>query len=261
MQPMTLFLIICALSLPCLAQENNKSPDLKFIKLFHTTRTEVERVFGKSEDSNDKHEGFYKSKEFNLLITYSYGKCTDKDNSGWNIPRETVTHLNVHFGMKPVLFSSLNLDRSKFQSGRAYHQGFFLENVAEGISLSIAEDETQVYSISYFPNKNSTPLKCPNTGEPKEKELYPCDLTIDISSSEFNKKQMIFVADVTSSPLPRETQFKWQVSKGEIISGQGTTAITVEPNSSKTKEVTATFTVESPNVCRSQDSLTVKTTQ
>lgn len=64
----------------------------KDIKVMRSTRKDVRAILNQEGDGSIFE--IYSIKDATIDISYSYGKCNEKLNSGWNVPADTVIEVN-----------------------------------------------------------------------------------------------------------------------------------------------------------------------
>jgi hypothetical protein len=149
-----------AISIKVKAQEQIKGQEWKSIVTLRTTRDEVEKRFGKPDESDDSGPvKLYKLENYNLLVNYAHG-CNNTEKSDYNVPQNTVTHFTVYlkFGKK-IPLTALNIDKTKFEK-TVLPSETYLSNNDEGVSYRISEDEVWVISIDFYPKKEDYKLNC-----------------------------------------------------------------------------------------------------
>lgn len=130
----------------------------------HSTRTDVERLFGAPKES--RGVGFkYETKDEQVFVFYSAGECKESRSNDWNVPRDTVVSITVHPNAK-LLVDDLKLDKMKYERVLDYHvQGviyYFSKEDGVRISASQLEKEGEdVNSITYEPTPQDSYLRCP----------------------------------------------------------------------------------------------------
>ncbi len=134
------------------AQKVEDDSKWKSIILYQTTKSDVEKLFGKHFDTINKFRYVYKTENYNLIVSYSYGKCTDEENSGLDIPPDTVTNLYITF-KKEILLSGLEPDMTKLKNVAA-HFGTYVSDEKEDRLYGVSEDKIWVESI-YMSSINS----------------------------------------------------------------------------------------------------------
>jgi hypothetical protein len=93
---------------------------IRQIKLLESTRADVKRIFGEySEEFVDDDDGEDQIDEIsteNMTIRfyYSLGTCADDDDEEWNVPKGSVTEINVILD-ESVKAEDLKIDLAKFE--------------------------------------------------------------------------------------------------------------------------------------------------
>jgi len=119
----------------------------------HSTRVDVERLFGKS---SDKCNCLYRIEDVVVYVEYAKEPC-DGSPRGWNVPTDTVLAFSV--GRDNLKFSDLHIDESQFS--KTYDDTFvgYYANRFEGIQYVVESDGT-VNHIDYFPSTADLNLRC-----------------------------------------------------------------------------------------------------
>jgi hypothetical protein len=130
------------------------------IAVLQSTRSDVERLFGKS-----KYEGYsvaYDLEEGRLDVEYSgFNFCAQGQGAGWNVSEWTVVEVTYHFN-KPPRFSSMNLDLTRFKKVReSPHSPDMISYVNNGEGIAyVVSSEGELIEIRYFPPVQYNNLRC-----------------------------------------------------------------------------------------------------
>jgi hypothetical protein len=162
--PPAIFAVL-ALSIPLYAKE------WRGITPLRSTRTDVERLFGRSADGRGAW-AIYQTEEEGISILFASGPpCGSNAENEWRVPKGTVISISIS-PKTIILFSKLNIDESKYQKLADPHQLNRIEywNKEEGESISVVDDE--VSSFTYFGAAKDSMLHCPGSQLP-ESALSP----------------------------------------------------------------------------------------
>jgi len=111
----------------------------------HSTRADVERMFGKSDH---RCGCFYRLGDAKVSFDYSYGSgCAKGQVGGWNVMRDTVTHIMVT-PLATIPFSELPIDKTKYKAVEDQEVIGVIYHVSQEDGVSIAVGETG--SVIYF---------------------------------------------------------------------------------------------------------------
>lgn len=142
-------------------QQQTKGQEWKNITIFHTTRLEVEKQFGKpsfiENQGKDKFVQLYKTEHYNLVVHYARG-CKNNGKSDYSIQPDSVIYLIIYLRKaRPV--SEFNIDEKKFEKTTFPPNNFF-DSVDEGLTYELSGDGKSVISITYRPKKEQYELAC-----------------------------------------------------------------------------------------------------
>ncbi len=132
----------------------------------HSTRTDVESLFGKASDLG-RDSVNYQTDEFAVTILFASGQpCGLTANNEWRVPKDTVISITVS-PKTIILFSTLRIEESKYQKLPDPHMlnRFEYWNRMEGESISVVNGE--VSSFSYFAAAKDFLLRCPTSKPPE----------------------------------------------------------------------------------------------
>lgn len=158
-----LLLALMITSQVVLAQKSEvtQAPEWKRIVVLQSTRSDAERLLGKSKDQG--YLVYYPLKEGGLHIEYSDGSCQPGQDSGWNVPEWTVIEVTYSPFENPPQLSSLNLNLTRFKIVRESPDVPDLItyiNDDEGVAYTVEPDGT-LNEIRYFPPSQYNNLRCP----------------------------------------------------------------------------------------------------
>src|ERR1700752_753 len=126
----------------------------------------------------------------------------------------------------------MNPEKAQFSwavtAGRLRGQGttviWDLSGVKEGVYIATVEMNEGKHTVSASTTVTVAPS--PNCDKPPP----PCP-TVSVSCPDFDfKKPIVFEAKVSGSDPEMKPTYRWTVSAGQIISGQGTSRVTVDPS-------------------------------
>lgn len=158
-----LFIISVIIIFPkySLANEPNWFVKLKQIKVFKSTRQDVENVFKfstseESKKSNGFQTVFYKLEKGSLSVGYSSGRCSETFSSGYNVGENVVTRIT--FDLKsPIKMSKFNFDLSQFDKYKESDDiALTWSNDDLGIQITggqMPNKKNLVKSIEFYPTK------------------------------------------------------------------------------------------------------------
>jgi hypothetical protein len=112
MQMKTMCLILCLITSAWAQQNCPIENGWKGIKLFQTTRSEVEKILGVPSEKINNVFTSYRTKEALIHFAYSHAPCTDEGRGRFAVPRDTVISYWV------VLNDGITLSDFKWQEDR-----------------------------------------------------------------------------------------------------------------------------------------------
>jgi len=123
----------------------------------HSTRADVERLLGRSDE---KCNCFYKTGEAKIFVEYSRNRCQGF-LTGWNVPRDTVLMISVQ-PETALRLADLVLDLTKFEksSGTDTPVEYYTDNDS-GVRYKVS-DSGLVTWIDYIPKRADYSLRCGN---------------------------------------------------------------------------------------------------
>lgn len=171
-----------------------------------STRADVEKLFGKSEE--DKCSTCYKTAKEEISFTYSKGRCDEK----WNVPPDTVLQISISpISDKGKSFEELKLDESKFSC--LANDNFFTvcTNADEGLLYSFSPYREFVGMV-YIPKKADNHLRCDGFPPFLPEAQYDPFERIDFSHSKFKKKDLYML-------YPKLDGFRLQIASSKDYKG------------------------------------------
>lgn len=136
--------------------QSNKDLDWRQIMPLRSTRIDVERLLG---TSNEVYMAKYKLEEGNLFIEYSSGPCTPLRKGGWNVPTDVVVHMSFSPNLKKPV-SDLKLNPKKFRRVTDEHVGGVVYYINDELGLTYEVQQGKVDVIYYQPGKKYDYLYC-----------------------------------------------------------------------------------------------------
>lgn len=85
------------------------------IKVFESTREDVEKIYGKGESGSNPYFVLYKTPDGNVSVGYSYRNC-QYEYPMWNVPDWTVEDITYRPFKNPPKLKALISDKSQFKS-------------------------------------------------------------------------------------------------------------------------------------------------
>jgi hypothetical protein len=187
---------------------------------------------------------------------YADGPCTEGQKGSYNVPRDTVISIDVS-PKRGLMLSDLNIDLRKYKKTVDQLNAIrsFYWNEEDGISIgtveSEGEDNGRVLTMYYGPMTKDSHLRCKADDSRAEQtdsstgRLGKCPgISITGPSGDQCRSQRysFSAALVGGDPRSRPT-FKWSVSAGEVVIGQGTSQIEVDASGTEGRLITATLEV------------------
>ena len=128
----------------------------------HSTRSDVERLFGVPETSI-AWAHFYKFEKEAVNFRYAKGNCNLSD-FGWNVPMDTILEIDVT-PLVTILLSDLDLDLPNFERVESWHPEnlFYYTNLEDGVTIQtrLLDGRERVDRIKYGPSTKDLGLACP----------------------------------------------------------------------------------------------------
>lgn len=136
------------------------------IKIFETTRADVERAFRSPKIVDEQNGGAglsvdYALKGGRLSVTYSMGKCTENNKFDYNQPKDTVTEIEVYL-RRPLSLSRFGLDLTKFEMVEISDVVGLFTYISKDGGVEISGSRTELHGIRYRPSDEQEALSCRN---------------------------------------------------------------------------------------------------
>jgi hypothetical protein len=135
------------------AQEGKGLQEWLRIKLFKSTRSDVERLYGSSSDNPVHHFVRYKNSRGSIYVAYSKGGCEAAESPMWDVPEWTVIEVGYTPTKNPPALTELLVNRKRFKVRQAGdvigHVEYYDEE--HGISIVYDKDEREVRNITIKP--------------------------------------------------------------------------------------------------------------
>lgn len=152
-----MFRIITALLLMTFQVSVTDQPQMrgwKGILPLHSTRTDVEKLLGKSSDTcNCRYGGANEA----VVIHYAKGPCKGPPH-GWKVPAGTVLDIKL-YPKSQLLIAQLGLNTTEYNRSLSVGEFVvFFTNVEEGIQYTVNDEK--VASVSYIPSRRDFSLRC-----------------------------------------------------------------------------------------------------
>ena len=160
------FLISCCLLIG--ANGIIKAGEWNGIRPLHSSRSDVEQIFGPSVRACKTLWCFYKLPRENVFIQYASGPpCGTVIENVWQVPRDTVVKMEVYYPQGRLL-SDLKIDLSKFVMTVDTHLigWIYYFNGDDGIEIAGSgpldpAEMKIVSSITYWGEAKDDNLRCP----------------------------------------------------------------------------------------------------
>ena len=101
------------------AQDANGLEKWLNLKVFRSTRRDVENTYGNTEKKTDEHFSVYEYSEGAVSVEYSYGNCASSKASIWNVPEWTVVEITYTPWKNPPKLTELIQKKTRFKITRA----------------------------------------------------------------------------------------------------------------------------------------------
>jgi hypothetical protein len=242
-----LLLILIYLAWPTVFAPDVLAKEWRGIVPLHSTRVDVVRLFGGCSDrgctfSVGNEEAYIVFS--NDVVVRQYNECATQ------LPAGTVLLIEVKLTI-PVDIGALQIDKKRFRTfdpsspPNIGYKGY----IDKKDGLVIKTYKGKVLQLDYIAAKKDVPL-CPSYYEDPESfiqlliEMCCPSLNINCPTKPpMDGERITFSADTT---LERAI-YKWQVSAGKIVSGQGTQTITVDTSGIGGRTITATIEMNDGN--------------
>lgn len=150
------FFMLVWLGLGVFMQDQAQLGGWNGIRPLHSTRQDVERLLGRS---NEACRCNYEMGDLKVFVQYSDEKCSPFSKDGWDVPLDTVINVSVYPKTRPRL-SELKIDLSKYRKTEDQElPGVFYYTNEESGSMIAAEGEA-VSGFFYGPAKRDASLRC-----------------------------------------------------------------------------------------------------
>jgi hypothetical protein len=164
------FLVLVTFTLTIHLSAYSKPPiwfsNLKQIRLFETTKEEVEKLFSYPKITY-KFAGEtglsveYELKEGQLTIEYSSEKCSEGSSYGYNVAKDIVTDVYMELD-DPADISKFGFDLSKFHKEEVSDVKGLFTYSNEDSSEIITASSKELHNITFSPSKEQEKLACKN---------------------------------------------------------------------------------------------------
>ena len=168
---MKILFLILLIILPVNFSSLQKKGGWRGIMPLHSTREEVERIFG---SSTNECKCLYKAADVSVHVEYAIDRCKGVI-PGWNVPADTVLRFHVRPTVRQHL-SELKLDIEKYTVSRDDTFTTYYANRSEGIEYAVSSDGI-VNSVSYIPSSGDDGLRC--SGFPRQDRSIPNQVRFD----------------------------------------------------------------------------------
>lgn len=227
-----------------------------------STRGDVERLIGKP----NIEYGLYDIANERVRISYSGDPCSEGLQGAYKVPRDTVVSIDVT-PQNTVRLADLRLDPGKYQrtAGRPERDHSLYRNEEEGVTYLVSEgggaESGVVQRIHYGPAAKDAHLRCPTppteqaagagcsgvkqAGDVTRRtgDLCPTILIGGPSGDKRRGQRHSYTATLAGLDARLGPTYKWGVSAGAIVSGQGTYAIEVDVSRAGGKPIIVTLEV------------------
>src|SRR5205085_4856275 len=151
----TTFFLLLAVSIGLISLTNSAqcSKGWNGIIPLHSTRADVERRLGVSED---KCGCIYKTANENIFVDYAEAPCKGPIY-GWNVPAGTVLQFTV-YPKTQIKFSELGIDEAKFVKTSDSPMTTYFTNAQEGIKYAVQKG--YLAHTEYIPSDKDAQLRC-----------------------------------------------------------------------------------------------------
>jgi hypothetical protein len=134
----------------------------------HSTRADVERIFGAPKMSHDSTK-IYETKDERVDVLYSAGPCKLSGVERWNVPEDVVIKIEVS-PRKNILVQDLHLDPNKYIRFQLSHPENWVQyrNKEDGITVHtiISGKAEELYIITREPAAKDKSLQCTSSSGP-----------------------------------------------------------------------------------------------
>lgn len=157
-----IFIILFAVT-PYFAQSCPIENGWKGIKIFQTTRLEVEKVLGVPSEEINAVETSYRTKEELIHFVYSHSPCSNAGDGRFTVPKDTVIGFRIMLGFLEYekKLSDFKWNSDLYEKWEDTHQLWHVHyhNPKDGIRIIVVKvrsEPERVQSISFEPSKEQT---------------------------------------------------------------------------------------------------------
>jgi len=153
---MRVLAFVCILTaVPLVAKAQRVKQDVFGIVPLHSTRADVERLYG---TCNDSSRCIYRTTTESIAVALAISPCAGFIY-GWNVPKDTVLSFTVTPHVPP-LFSDIPIDRNGFATRYSPDDivTTYYTNVEKGILFAVQDG--RVISITYYPPSSENMKRC-----------------------------------------------------------------------------------------------------
>jgi hypothetical protein len=242
----------------------------------HSTRADVERLIGKPNFHSDR----YDFEEERATILYTREPCSGGLQGAYKVPRDTVVSIDV-VPKRELTLRDLNLDPAEYKKSGGAPSTSLASYHSEKVGVTYVayvggEDDGEIRVIFYGPKAEDAHLHCPAQGEqgnvddnprmqsPNEDTwaLGDCP-TIEIERSQSKPslaEEYVLTAYIVGGDPRFTPTFKWSVSAGLIVSGQGTPSVKIDTSGTNCQQITVTLEVGGaiPKDCQRAKTYTIE---
>ena len=133
------------------------------IALLHSTRADVERIFGKGKGHPNGFTYIYENERLRVDVLYSAGPCKASGVERWNVPEDTVIRMEIS-QKQTILAQDFYLDPKKYSRLQLSHPDNWVQYVNKDDGLivhTIISGKTEeLYFITREPSAKDKSLKC-----------------------------------------------------------------------------------------------------
>ena len=135
------------------------------ITLLRSTRTDVERIFGKGKRHPNGFTYIYENERLRVDVLYSAGPCKASGVERWSVPEDTVIKMEISH-KQTILVQDFYLDMKKYTRIQLSHPDHWFQyvNKEDGLIVHtiISNEVEALYFITRQPSAKDQPLKCPS---------------------------------------------------------------------------------------------------
>jgi len=222
----------------------------------------------------------YDFEDERATILYTREPCSGGMQGAYNIPHDTVVSIDV-VPKRELTLLGLNLDPGEYKKSGGASGTDLASYHSEKAGITYVayvggEDDGEIRVIIYGPRAEDAHLHCPappgqadgddnpGTESPDEDTgpLGDCP-TIEIERSQNKPSQAeeyLLIAHIVGGDPRFTPTFKWSVSAGLVVSGQGTPSVKISTSGTDCRQVTITLEVGGviPKGCQRAKTYTIK---